>query len=474
MRKKIISLISLLISDFICVFICFLLAYFVRVKILPHFFTELQQRPLFFEAYFSQFYMYLVWAVVFAYEKLYTKRYVFWEEVRLLFKGTTIAISITMLTIYITQQYLMFSRLVVVLAWIMSLFLFPVFRYVTKLFLIKLDLWVKSVIIIGSTGSSASLIRAVNQNKILGFKIVGCLSDRHQNIGKSIDGVKVLGHIDDINEWKKKTQFEDIIVTLPNIPRNKLIGLLRRWDHISETIRYIPRTGDLISTGIEIENIGNILSLTVRKNLQKPWNIAIKYTFEFFLALILFVVLLPVFLLIGVGIKMDSKGPVFFVQDRFGKDEKSFRCLKFRSMFVDANRHFDKYLEENADAKAEWKKFKKLKTFDPRVTKVGRFLRRYSLDELPQLLNVLKFEMSVVGPRPYIMEELKNFNFNQSILLHARPGITGLWQISGRSHLLFEKRLDLDEYYVRNWSFWLDMSILLKTIKVTLFKKGAF
>ena len=474
MRKKIISLISLFISDFLCVFICFLLAYFVRAKILPHFFNELQQRPLFFEAYFRQFYMYLVWAAVFAYEKLYTKRYVFWEEVRLLFKGTTIAITITMLTIYITQQYLMFSRLVVILAWIISLFLFPVFRYVTKLFLIKFNLWTKSVIIIGSSSSSASLIRAIIQNKILGFKIVGCLSDRNEDIGKSINGMKIIGHIDDINYWKEKTQFEDIIVTLPNIPRKKLIDLLKRWDFISETIRYTPRTGDLITKGIEIENIGNILSLTVRKNLQKPWNIVIKYTFEFFLALILFVVFLPFFLLIGIAIKMDSKGPVFFVQDRFGKAEKRFRCIKFRSMFVDANRHFDKYLEGNAKAKAEWGKFKKLKTFDPRVTKVGRFLRRYSLDELPQLINVLKFEMSVVGPRPYIAEELHDFSLNKSILLQARPGITGLWQVSGRSLLTFEKRLDLDEYYVRNWSFWFDIFILLKTIKVALFRKGAY
>ena len=474
MRKKIISLISLFISDFLCVFICFLLAYFLRAKVLPHFFNELQQRPLFFEAYFRQFYMYLAWVVVFAYEKLYTKRYVFWEEVRLLFKGTTIAITITLLTIYITQQYFMFSRLVVVLAWIISLFLFPVFRYVTKLFLIKQDLWIKSVIIIGSPSSSASLIKAVAHNKILGFKIVGSLSDKKEDIGKSINGVQILGHMDDINEWKKKTQFEDIIVTLPNIPRNKLIDLLRRWDFISDTIRYIPRTGDLISTGIEIENIGDILSLTVRKNLQKPWNIAIKVTFEFLLALILFVVLLPVFLLIGVAIKIDSKGPVFFVQNRSGKAEKTFRCIKFRSMFEDADRHFDKYLEENARAKAEWEKFKKLKTFDPRVTKVGRFLRKYSLDELPQLINVLKFDMSLVGPRPYITEELFNFSLNKSILLQARPGMTGLWQISGRSLLAFEKRLDLDEYYVRNWSFWLDLSILLKTIKVILFRKGAY
>jgi len=175
-----------------------------------------------------------------------------------------------------------------------------------------------------------------------------------------------------------------------------------------------------------------------------------------------------------VAIKMDSKGPVFFVQDRSGKAEKRFRCIKFRSMFVDADRHFDKYLEENARAKAEWEKFKKLKTFDPRVTKVGRFLRKYSLDELPQLINVLKFDMSLVGPRPYITEELFNFSLNKSILLQARPGMTGLWQISGRSLLAFEKRLDIDEYYVRNWSFWLDLSILLKTIKVILFRKGAY
>ncbi|MGD2246619.1 MAG: sugar transferase [Candidatus Aminicenantes bacterium] len=474
MRKKFISVLSLLASDFLCIFLCFFVAFLIRKEILPSIIPELKTRPVYIEGYFRQFYMYLVWVIVFYYEKLYTMRYTFWDEAQKLFKATTISFALVMLTVYMTAQWLKFSRLVILEAWIFSILLLPVFRYGIKSILLKYGFWRKKVIIIGSIDSSTSLIKAIRENKILGFEIVGCLCDDPLDKEKTINGVQILGRIDEIEKWKKTTGFEDIIVTLPDMPREKLIPLMKIWDQISDTIRYIPRTGDLISTGVNIENIGSVLSLAVRKNLFKPWNILVKSVFDFILAFIIFVLLLPFFLIAAAAIKIDSRGPVFFVQERFGKREKRFQCFKFRSMYQDADERLETHLWKNPEAGEEWKKYKKLKANDPRVTRVGRFLRKYSLDELPQLINILKGEMSLVGPRPYILTELKDYSYYKTILSQVKPGITGLWQISGRSLLTFQERLNLDEHYIRNWSLWLDVVILIKTIQAASSGKGAF
>lgn len=474
MSKKVISLFSFIVSDFISIFISFALAFWIRGYILPHFFPSFHQRPVFFEIYLSHAYMFIVWVIVFFYEKLYTKRYSFWDETRLLLKSTTISFFFLMIAVFITQQYFLFSRVIIILAWIFSLILLPALRYLIKRIVVRLNLWKKKVIIINSYNSFSILIDAINHNRTLGYEIVGCFTDNREEIGKIFSGVKVLGHFEDLEKWKKKLEFEDIIVSLPDVTGDQLIELLKKWDQFSETIRYIPPTGSLITTGVEIENIGKVLSLSLRKNLHKPWNVFIKRLFEFVLALLSFVLLLPVFLVISIAIKIDTKGSVFFLQERFGKKGKKIKVIKFRSMYKEEDKKLKLYLKKNPRAKEEWSKYKKLKSFDPRVTKVGKILRKYSLDELPQFINVLIGNMSLVGPRPYIMEELKKVESVKSILLQVKPGITGLWQISGRSLLSFNERLNLDEYYLRNWSFWLDIIIAIKTIRVFLSAKGAY
>jgi undecaprenyl-phosphate galactose phosphotransferase len=343
-----------------------------------------------------------------------------------------------------------------------------------KRFLSRLNIWKKKVIIIGSANGISTVIEAIRHSKSMGYDIVGCLTDDRSKNGLVDAGVPMLGHYDEIETWKDRTGFEDIIVTLPNIPGDQFISLLKRWDGVSETIRYIPRTGDLITTGIEIENIGKILSLVVRKNLHKPWNVLMKTLFEFVLSVILLAPLLPLFLVIAAAIKLDSRGPAFFRQERYGRRGRRIKVIKFRSMFLDADRRLDDYLKRNPEAREEWMTFKKLKTSDPRVTRVGAFLRKFSLDELPQVLNVLKGDMSLVGPRPYLHEELEEVKQMKSILFQVKPGITGLWQTSGRSLVAFEERLKLDEYYIRNWSLWMDLIILMKTAKVTASGHGAF
>jgi undecaprenyl-phosphate galactose phosphotransferase len=171
---------------------------------------------------------------------------------------------------------------------------------------------------------------------------------------------------------------------------------------------------------------------------------------------------------------MSSRGPAIFSQERIGKEGKSFRCYKFRTMYIDTEQQFNSHLEKNPEAKTEWEQHQKLKN-DPRITKIGDFLRKTSLDELPQLFNVLKGEMSLVGPRPVTRREIDDYYKDKAELCFGVPlGVTGLWQVSGRSNTGYDYRIALDLWYVRNWNLWLDIVILLKTIKIVLKREGAY
>ncbi|MEY4771656.1 MAG: hypothetical protein RLZZ346_911 [Cyanobacteriota bacterium] len=183
----------------------------------------------------------------------------------------------------------------------------------------------------------------------------------------------------------------------------------------------------------------------------------------------------PLLLLLAVLVKLSSKGSVFFCQRRIGRGYRGFGCLKFRTMRKDADRVLAQVLASDPELRAEFERDFKLKN-DPRITPIGKFLRRSSLDELPQFINVLKGEMSVVGPRPIVWDELERYGRNMDQVLSVRPGLTGLWQVSGRNNLPYETRVKLDLFYARNRSFWLDLGIILRTIGVVLLPmdRGAY
>ena len=203
----------------------------------------------------------------------------------------------------------------------------------------------------------------------------------------------------------------------------------------------------------------------------------IKRIFDIYFSISALILLTPIFILISFLIKLTDKGPIFFKQIRPGLNGKPFTVYKFRTMYLNNEEILQEYLKKNPEAKEEWEKYRKLKTYDPRVTPIGRILRKFSLDELPQFFNVLKGDMSVVGPRPYIEKEFDEYKVPQEIrqkLLSVKPGITGLWQVEKRNEATFEERINLDLKYIENQSFWLDMKIILKTIWVMLTGKGAY
>jgi Undecaprenyl-phosphate galactose phosphotransferase WbaP len=187
----------------------------------------------------------------------------------------------------------------------------------------------------------------------------------------------------------------------------------------------------------------------------------------------LLLLLSPVFATIAIVIKLTSRGPILFGHSRFGRESQPFEALKFRTMVADADKILASHLELHPEEWLEWQRDQKLRK-DPRITKVGKWLRRYSLDELPQLLNVFAGEMSLVGPRPIMESEILKYGRSYDLYIRVHPGITGLWQVSGRNNTTYEQRISFDEYYVRNWSIWLDLYILIRTVKVVLTAKGAY
>lgn len=473
--KKILTLFILMASDIFLVWLSFILAFFLRSEILPNIFQtfrEIELAP--FSNFLDLYYLAGVWTIIFATKKLYTKRYSFWEEVKVLVQSSTIASSVIMIFFFISRRQIGFSRTIIVMAWLLSLVLFPLSRFLIKTFLVKANLWKKKLLILGIQQTSLQILKNIKANKTMGYEVIGFLDDDPEKWGKKYFGVEVLGPVSQFEEIANTYKFKDIMVATPHLPRKKLEQLLSKCARISDSMWLIPRSGDFITEGVEIEIIGDVLSLYIKKNLAKPWNIALKDIFETSLTIIFVLVLLPVFIVIAFAIKFDSKGPVFYTQERIGHGKSIFKLFKFRSMYLDNDQRLAKYLETNPKAQKEWIRYKKLKNHDPRVTPMGKFLRRFSLDELPQLFNVLHGQMSLVGPRPYLPQELEGKETFKDIISLVKPGITGLWQISGRSELPFSRRISLDEYYIRNWSLWLDITILLKSLRVWLSHKGAY
>jgi Undecaprenyl-phosphate galactose phosphotransferase WbaP len=224
---------------------------------------------------------------------------------------------------------------------------------------------------------------------------------------------------------------------------------------------------------METRDVSRLLALELRRHLLMTGPRTVKRTLDVLLSSLLLVTLAPLLAAIAAAIKLESRGPALYRQSRVGLGSGSFLVWKFRSMRADADQALSRYLAENPDLDREWERDQKLKN-DPRITRVGRLLRKTSLDELPQLFNVLRGEMSLVGPRPIVSGEIQKYGRSFTLYRQVIPGLTGLWQVSGRNLTTYQERVELDDYYVRNWSPWLDLYLLARTVKVVVTGYGAY
>ncbi|NLE30040.1 MAG: undecaprenyl-phosphate galactose phosphotransferase WbaP, partial [Phycisphaerae bacterium] len=214
--------------------------------------------------------------------------------------------------------------------------------------------------------------------------------------------------------------------------------------------------------------------IRIRNNLKSVYSGMVKRVFDCVIAGMGFLMISPLLAGLCLAVKLTSKGPVFFVQYRPGRNRKLIPIYKFRTMYIDSDQRLKQALTSDPVLREEWTVYRKLKSRDPRVTPVGRFLRKWSLDELPQIFNVLKGEMSLVGPRPYMVNEMDKLENAADIILMAKPGLCGLWQASGRNNLSFEERVKLETWYVLNWSLWLDILLMFKTARAVFVAEGAY
>ena len=378
-----------------------------------------------------------------------------------IFYATVAAIFI----LYLIHSVNDLSRFFVITLFIISFILVCVIHQVLIIIFNKMDILKEPVLFIGANEQTKIIINFFKHNNCFGVRVIGVMSEKFAD-----------DYIYDIKktvEVIQKTKVKTVIISSANI--KKMSKVVTDIQPFVKNIVFTPNLANIPIANMEINKlpIENVVLLNVKNNLALKRNKIIKYIFDMVLTIIGTICISPILICIAIWIYKDSPGPVIFKHMRVGKDGKIFPCYKFRSMCVDAKEKLEELLKNDPEARAEWERDFKLK-HDPRITKSGAFLRRTSLDELPQIFNVLKGEMSLVGPRPIIKDEMERYGNHIDDYLMVKPGIAGIWQCSGRSDTTYQERVQMDSWYVRNWSVWLDIMILWKTLEAVIAKKGAY
>ena len=407
-------------------------------------------------------------------EQLYNRRAQFWQIIQKLFITSCYAVTSIIILLYIARIAGSTSRMFIAVFWILSFILLVIFRYIVKKIFEKYQLLQIPVLIIGAGKTAELLVQGIKNDAGMGYKIIGLLEDNKVEEG-ILEKYPVLGKFSEAEQVIEKYKINHVFIAAPGLEQGKLTKLIYKVQPLVKSMGVIPNLVGVPMGGIEAESLFNekLMLLRFKNNLARPINRWIKTIFDYVLTITGTIAISPILIVIALWIYKDSPGPVIFKHRRIGKNGKEFNCYKFRSMCVDAKEKLAQLLKTDPEARAEWEKDFKLKN-DPRITKSGAFLRKTSLDELPQIFNVLKGEMSLVGPRPIIRDEMVRYREYIEDYLMVKPGITGMWQVSGRSDTSYKERVQLDSWYVRNWSVWLDLMLLWRTVKIVFQCKGAY
>jgi len=452
-RREALFLLILIILDLITLSFSLPLAYFIRFNLLskiPYFYVEKNEIPQFFPYYFTlNLILFVTWVLLFIIYRVYrSKNLLSFQQV---FSAITIGTFLISSLSFFYRDF-SYSRLVFILTWGVAILLTFFTRII--LFLLKISIIGKianKIIIVGRNEVSEVIKSFWEQNPYLNYKVIDVIED-----------------IDNIDELVSKNNINEILVTkrISDGEALKLISLKRKK---GVYIKMVPESYLFFSKRISFDEISGIPVMELEISNLEGFQGYIKEIIDIVLGTIGLILFSPLFIIIAILIKLDSEGPIFYKHLRVGRYGKPFYLWKFRTMYKDADKILDKYPELRKEFEREFK----LKN-DPRVTRIGKFLRKFSLDEIPQIFNILKGEMSIVGPRPVTFKELEKYGEYKDEVLRVKPGLTGLWQVSGRSDLDYARRIALDLYYIQNWSLLLDIKIILKTIPAVFFGKGAY
>jgi exopolysaccharide biosynthesis polyprenyl glycosylphosphotransferase len=388
----------------------------------------------------------------------------FIDDVFSISKAVFIALMIAIGILFVLKTSVVYSRILIIGYAISIVFIASAIRAIKITIILKFaknNGFIKRVLIIGAGKMGDQVANFIQNHRSSGYNVVGFLDDMKKGNG-------ILGSIRDLEAIINSKKINEIYITIPSEKEiiNKVLASIRKYD---VDIKVIPEMYDFVSSSVKFQKNDAFPYMQIVKTPLRGLNLFLKRTVDFSLSLLGIMVLSPLFIIIGYLISKDSKGPIFFKQKRIGKNGVPFDMYKFRSMVVNAEELKAK-LEQQNEANGPVFKIKE----DPRITKIGKFIRKYSIDELPQLFNVLKGEMSLIGPRPPLPNEVEKYDDYHWRRLDVTPGISGLWQVSGRSDLNFEEWVNLDIYYIENWSIGMDIKILLRTIPVVLYGKGAY
>ena len=432
-----------------------------------------------FYVHISNIYLYLWVPAVFIFFLFYAgahkKMLPYWEIIKNIFCANFYSVIASIFMLYLIHENInRISRLYVVLLFLFSFILLCLMRKLLVYICNRMNILKEPVIFIGGGKTAETIIRFYDNNSYFGIKVIGIIDNDFASEYLKKKYLLLKG-VDRARQYIEQMGVQSVIIAKTRLDKIQLLKLISSVQTVVKNVTFIPNLVGTPIANLDIRRIyrHDMVLLNVKNNLAYFHNKLIKRVFDLIMGLIICIPAVPILILCYFWVKFDSKGPVFFNAKRIGKNGKEFTCYKFRSMYINSDEILNDYLNKNPEAKKEWDEFKKLHDFDPRVTKAGKIMRKTSLDELPQLLNVLKGEMSLVGPRPYLPREIEDMGDYYKIIIQTVPGITGYWQVNGRSDVTFEGRLKMDNWYIHNWSVWIDMVLLFKTIKAVFFSKGA-
>ncbi len=459
-KSDFITNIILLPIDYLLLVLAAISAYYFRFS-----FFITQFRPIFYDMAFTNYFnltlqVSLFGILVFIFSGFYdmkSKKLV--REIPRIISGVSTLIVFLILAIFLERE-LFSSRFIIIFSWFFAIIYLILIRflvYIIRNYFFKKGYGLSSLIILGK---ERKIIVTNYQDKLnLGFKVIAQY-DSLEDLEKDKEVLKLIA--------ERKVDY--ILETDSSIDKHSVLDLLTFCQENHIILKYVANLFQTQSLNFNLDNIAGIPVVEIQETPLEGWKRVIKRIFDILLSTLLLLILTPLFIVIAVLIKLDSKGLVFVSLKRVGKKGKLFNIYKFRSMVHNAHKIKNQIMDKNERNDGPLFKIKN----DPRITRIGKFLRRYSLDELPQLFNVLKGEMSLVGPRPHEPEEVSKYKKGYKRLLSIRPGISGLAQVSGRSNLVFSEEAKLDIFYIENWSLLLDLIILLKTIKVVFKKEESY
>jgi len=416
-----------------------------------------------------------VWLIIFAAYRLYDVRYLFGGTVEYARVTSACTFGMMMLIAYsfFDRERTSISRGWLLISWVLSIGITEMCRFLARRLVYHLrrqGYLTSRVVIVGTNGEGRAIAEQFRAAPQVGLQIVGFVDDSLPVGAVVLDDLRVLGGSADLEDLIQHLDVEELLIAAPSLPRENLLDFFQRFGARDDVdLRLSSGLFEILATSVHVKEIQHVPLVSFDKVRITGLNLILKVALDYGLALIVLALCWPLLALIAVAIVLDSPGPILYRRRVLGRGNRPFDALKFRTMVPNAG----DILSSDSEMLAAYSNGYKLKR-DPRVTRLGAFLRKYSLDELPQVFNVLRGQMSLVGPRMITPEESKEYGQWRLNLLTVKPGITGLWQVSGRSDLSYKQRIRLDMHYVRNHSIWLDLHVLFRTIPAVFNGNGAY